>query len=292
MLDFYRPVGSKSPFSILIALASASTGYVLAPLYATVLLYSPIVYVNAIALVCYGTLTGLAGGMAAKLTRTLNPPLAGGLAMLGGWVGFILSWSAWLSLIRNFGGTVSPDYRAVLDFLMIPPLWNELALHPREFLEAAIVANGQGAWSVAMVGRVSGIPLLCVWIAEFLIFSYLCAKVASRGAWAPYSHEARAYLRKEPRLSRGVVIPEDIGQYAVVQHGLMNGDLTYLSVAPVVRHGDPGFYVALSSHEKAPWGVAEVTCLEPRGRRLARRAVADRVILTAVVMRSLRARLG
>ncbi|MDR1039324.1 MAG: hypothetical protein LBR80_04000 [Deltaproteobacteria bacterium] len=68
----------------------------------------------------------------------------------------------------------------------------------------------------------------------------------------PYSHEACAYLDKEPRLSRGVLIPEDIGQYAMVMHGIMTGDFTNLSVSPVVEHGEPGFYVTLNSHERAP----------------------------------------
>ncbi|MDR1314215.1 MAG: hypothetical protein LBQ12_11110 [Deltaproteobacteria bacterium] len=299
MLDFYRPSGKCSRYSLLVAATAAVAAAVLAPVYAVASLYAPYAHGKAallanVALVaCYGALTGLAAGIAVKFTRTLNPPLAGFLAAAGGWVGFALSWCAWLSLARRFGTAEYPGFLAVADFLSIPDNWDWAFEKPREFYELAREANSRGLWEFWLAeGKVRGLPLLCVWAAEFLLFTWWAAKAASRAALAPYSFEAGAYLRREPELRRGVAAPEDAAQLVRVLTGLASGDLTYLSISPVVPRGSPGFYVTLVSHEDAPWGTAEVSSLELKGNRHVRTPITKGAILTAKVMNSLRGRLA
>ncbi|MDR1079425.1 MAG: hypothetical protein LBQ79_00300 [Deltaproteobacteria bacterium] len=293
MLGFYCPNGRRSWFSISIPLAAAAASGLLAPAYAAASLYMPNVFANLPLLACYGALTGLAAGAAARFTRTLNPQLAGFLAVLGGLAGFLLSWSAWVSLVDRFGGADFPGADRVADFLSIPQFWIWIFERPLEFFERARAINGSGTWGLWFLsGPVKGIPLLLVWVAECLIFFWLAAEIAARAAWAPYSFEAEAYLRGEPRLRRGVAAPADVMQLARVMTGLASGDLTYLHVSPVAGQGEPGFYVKFSSHERSPWGTADVTFCERKGGRSTSSRVTRGAIVQNEAMRSLKARLA
>ncbi|MDR1035364.1 MAG: hypothetical protein LBT40_01935 [Deltaproteobacteria bacterium] len=293
MFDFYRPNGKRSWFSLLIALAAAAAAAILAPAYAACSLYTPLIYANVLLVACYGALTGLAAGWAARITRTLSPNLAGFLSVLGGLAGFLLSWGAWVSLVRAFGGGESPGMARAASFLSIPQNWNWIFERPVEFFELARRINGEGVWRLGFLsGTVKGIPLLAAWAVELLIFVYFCARISAKATWAPYSFEARAYLQKEPRLRRGVMAPADDGQLARVINGLALGDLTYLSISPTVAPGEPGFYVSLSSHERSPWGTVEVTSVERRGDRNVSSNIARGAIMTEQRMKALRARLA
>jgi hypothetical protein len=284
--------------AVFVALTPAVVSSCLAPFYAAGILWFPSPFLGPVALVAWAWLTGLSAALAVRVTHTVHPPAVDILSVLGGLVGFLVSWSAWLSLRHSFGTDWPDDLSRLADFFMVHGTWAFRLSRLGEFIDAAQAACRAGAWALPLVGTVKGWPLLFPWAFELLLYGYVIAQTASKVARAPYSHEARAFLVREPFLARGVAMPSDPRQMAYVLGGLATGDISYLAVAPMVKSGSPGFYVRFRSHEDSPWGTARVESLEPRKRRfwpgsgLQRHLVADRVLIPCSLISTLRSRLG
>ncbi|MDR1314213.1 MAG: hypothetical protein LBQ12_11100 [Deltaproteobacteria bacterium] len=294
MSSFYTPPGRVSGLSVLILPAAAAASVVLAPLYAAASLFVPFIYANIALIVFYGAAAGLAGGLAARATVTLNPPLAGFLALLGGLVGFALSWVAWLSMLFSLG-TKFPGFPELWGLVVDTEGWKAALSNPEALIESAKIVNSEGIWSIgrsASSSAVHGLPLLGVWIVEFLIFVVCCYLCSAKEAKAPYSFEAKAFLRREPKLPNGVAAPLDLDQLSQVTSGLASGDVSYFSSAPVVNNGESGFFATLRSHGGSPWGTCDVNYVHQKGKKMETVKVAEGIVLQLSTIAALRGRLS
>ncbi|MDR1040327.1 MAG: hypothetical protein LBR80_09220 [Deltaproteobacteria bacterium] len=292
-MPLYKPSGAASPASILILPAAAVLSLVLAPLYAACSLYVPFIYLNIIFAVLFGAAAGVAGGAAAKATSTQSPLLAGLLAAVGGWVGFVLSWSVWISLFLAFEGPSFPGFSDVMDFMTQPNVWFLPLEYPNEHLQFLKQLNEEGIWTIGRKSSstVSGYLYLAVWIGEFLLFTIMAATTSASAARRPYSNEARSFLKGEPSPRLGVAFPEEPGVLPQVERSMSDGNLGYLTSAPTVEGGGPGYFVTIFSHPQSPWGTVTVTKTEQKGKKLEKKVLVANAVLQGGEIGLLRARL-
>ncbi|MDR1035363.1 MAG: hypothetical protein LBT40_01930 [Deltaproteobacteria bacterium] len=293
MSRFYMPPGNVTGRSLLIALAAAAVSSAAAPLYAALTLYVHWISVSAVLLFCYGMLTGLAAGAATRATRTLSPAAAAALALAGGWAGFAVSWAAWAGLVSQSGGAAFPGIREVAVYLASPSRWGALLADPGRILDVAGELGRHGLWKLSGSEEpLRGIPYCGLWIGEFLIFSLCAAGDAFSSARAPYSFEARAFLREEVPLPSGAALPVDPDLRREAAEAIRAGDLGYLAAAPPAGPGEPGLFVTFRSHALSPWGTASVEQSDRKGWRRRSRELARDVLLSDRTMDILRRRLS
>jgi hypothetical protein len=177
---------SKPAAIILVPVLSAIVSTILAPLYAALIMYCPFIYVNALLVVAYATLTGLAAGAAVRIGRVRMPLAAAFLALLGAWIGFYFSWCVWLSILAYFNTPEFPGFGPAMEFFKEPGIWLSAAAKPGEVIEFAREINSTGIWSFGSNSdrTISGMILLAVWAVEFLLFSFFALKSAYTSARA------------------------------------------------------------------------------------------------------------
>ncbi|MDR1164370.1 MAG: hypothetical protein LBO66_00590 [Deltaproteobacteria bacterium] len=294
MHEFYRPSGHKTAAALAIIPAAAVASAILAPFYAALSLYIPLIYANTFLVAGYGALVGFVAGKTAKATITLSPPLAGLLALLGGWIGFALSWACWLELFYEHGnGFANTSAEEVARFVLDPRLWIGILFDPEEFKYFVEPIYERGLWTIGKSNSViRGLPLAGVWVVEFGIFSLSAGIAASTQAGYPYSAEAGAFLKVEPELPRGAALPAEKSALDDVVRDILLAKLDYLATAPQVERGEPGFYVTLRSHDGSPWGTADVTIVSKKGKKTEKRSLARYALLPNNAMTAIRQRLG
>ena len=159
---YYRPSGEVTVAGLAAGLGGGLfAAVVLGLVYAYLMRYSPLVYLNLLCVAGYAFVLGAASGHLLKLGKMRNPAVGMCVALFVTLASYYVSWAVWLSII------VSGD-----KFSISP--W-EMASHPFGLWGVLQVVNEKGAWSIGHGyassknhEAVSGVLLWVYWTAEAL----------------------------------------------------------------------------------------------------------------------------
>jgi hypothetical protein len=129
-------------------------------LYAYIILYCPLVYINAIVVLGFGVLVGYTCAALLKRKKVRNDGLAVALTLVLTSVAYYYGWVAWVwALARRADTAIAP----ISTFFV-------LLFNPAALWEAIVAINGAGAWSISK-SVITGWQLWTVWGIELgLIF--------------------------------------------------------------------------------------------------------------------------
>jgi hypothetical protein len=203
---YYRPSGEVTVAGLASGLGGGLfAAVVLGLVYAYLMRYSPLVYLNLLCVIGYALVLGAASGYLLKLGKMRNPAVGMCVALFVTLASYYVSWAVWLSII------VSGD-----KFSVSP--W-EMASHPFGLWRVLQVVNEKGAWSIGHGyassrnhEAVSGVLLWVYWAAEAL--TVLVGSMAT--AWyalttEPFCESCNVWCAEEKDLvSIGAAEPEEL----------------------------------------------------------------------------------
>jgi hypothetical protein len=194
--------------------------------YAYIILYSPLVYINLLVTLGFGAIVGYACATLLKRKKVRSDAVAVGIAFLVTSVAYYYSWVAWIwALLRRNEGEI-PGFADFI-FLLFQPwlVWNMLG-----------EINAQGVWTIGRSGKdpVSGIALTLVWLVEAAII-YGLALFASYNAMdeEPFCETCEEWGKKKERVVEAVAT--DLAAY---RQRIEAKDFKYLEAAgaPTADH--------------------------------------------------------
>ena len=155
---YYKPSGEVTVAGLAAGLfGGLLVGFVLAFVYSYLIAYSPLVYVNILAIVGYACAVGFIVGWLLKSGKMRNPAVGVFVTLIVALAAYYFSWAVRLSAMLNRG-----DYD-VSAFT--------LASRPSTLLNVILSVNEHGAWSIGRDSKtpVTGVFLWTVWAVEALI---------------------------------------------------------------------------------------------------------------------------
>jgi len=221
---FYKPSGRFSPASPLLMLtAGIPAGLLMGAVYGALDFYSPIIYLNALALAAIGWVLGVMVLKIARAVHLRNATLAGVCGALAGLAALYAAWVAWIYLL--FGR--APD------MLLFSPqkLW----------LTSRVVAE-QGAWTLGSGGPVKGVMLNGVWAVEALILvGFATVWPALQLSRMPYSEKTHQWADQTEELPPlAAIAAEDRKAFKA---SLRGGEFEALGRLKPAREGGDAFTV-------------------------------------------------
>ena len=215
---YYEHSGKFSLMGVVMAILMGSLiGCVGGFLYAYIILYCPIIYINLLLTVGFGLVMGALCASQLKRYKVRSDKVAVVVSIVVTTISYYFSWAVWLwALIRRDGGDVG-----LLDLLgeTLQP-WLVLALMAR--------VNAIGAWTLGSSGSaVTGWGLALVWLGEAAII-YGCAVAAGYGAMdkAPFCETCDEWAKTTES-----VVAADVSDMAEFKRRMEAKDFHYLESA-------------------------------------------------------------
>jgi len=220
---YYKPSG-KCPNiffgNFLLSLVIAIP--ILAVIYAYLIRYIPIIYLNII-------ITGLCGGaiggivwFAAKFGKARNPAIVFICTLIATCAFQYVQYCAWIPLWFD----LSLEERFSYSF--------SLLFSPSELIETMKKINEMGLWSMGRSGSVvNGIMLLFVWIVEFIIIAGVAIFASRQASKLPFSEKANSWYAKIKREVK-IDVPENLDALKVNLEKADFAELVSLSKEEVV----------------------------------------------------------
>ena len=230
--SYYKPSGRIEPIYYLYYLILVIIGIpLLGTAYIYLAHYVPFIYANVFVAVGCGVALGNAIGFIAKAGKARNPIVVLVCALAAMCVLKYVQWCIYIPLVFT-------DVYGIWDITFGERFVESFSffIQPSMAYEAATFINRYGSWSVDVVGSnsanaVSGVPLLVVWIGEFVAM----AAAAVTGVWRwprlPFSEEANGWYTKKDR-SIEADIADDFG---AMKSSMESGNFTEL-----VQHAKAG----------------------------------------------------
>jgi len=191
---YYQHSGKYSISGALYALVVGSViACSLAFVYAYIIVYSPLVYINLLVTLGFGALLGYACAKLLKQKKVRSDRVAVGIAFLVTTVAYYYSWVVWMwALFRRADGEI-PGFPEFVGMLLQP--WVVWDLMTR--------INAEGVWTIGRGSKdpVSGIALTIVWVIEAAII-YGLALFAAYGAMdeEPFCETCEEWAAKKERV--------------------------------------------------------------------------------------------
>jgi hypothetical protein len=157
--------------------------------YAYVILYSPIIYLNILLMVGFGVTMGYLCASMLKQKKVRSDAVAVAITLLVTAIGYYFSWSVWVwALARR--GDAGVGFSALLGLTFLPNvLW-----------EAVRAINAEGVWTIGHSGSaVSGVALWIVWACELAaIFGFSVSSAYSRMDEEPFCETCEEWCKPDP----------------------------------------------------------------------------------------------
>lgn len=144
---YYRHSGKFALGGVLLAIGfGLIVGVACAWLYAWLVHWDPIVYINVLACIGFSLVVGMVVSSTLQSHKCRNAVVAGSATFLVALISFYASWLVWLHALTDISTSA-------------------LLQHPAEMWRLILYVNEKGAWSVRG-DVVNGIPLWIVWSCE------------------------------------------------------------------------------------------------------------------------------
>jgi hypothetical protein len=210
-MNVYRHSGKITLVGIPLTVSlGVITAAVLGLVYSYIIVYDPIIYLNALCTVLFGLATGWAVATGARIGKIRNPYLAGAYGLLFGCAGLYFAWVA-----DYWARTESPFELA--------------AFEPSELKDYITFFYDNGMWSISNHGgkgtTVSGIALAIIWFIEACTVIGAATYMAFKSiADSPFCEACNQWVKRNP----GAAL---VKYSAVVRQGLAAGNLAVLDNA-------------------------------------------------------------
>lgn len=183
---YYRESGEVRPQNVAIAIfASLLLTFLLSYLYTLFILIIPVVYVNFLITLGYGLLLGLFVRLLLRLTHNRNRKYRFIIAAAVGLLANFFQWAAFIAY------AISGHFPSVADYLA----GIAAAASPLQFMAGVYEVNQAGTWSILNY-TFTGIPLLAVWVLEFLILLAMPLIAVHKMNIYPYSEKLGKWYPK------------------------------------------------------------------------------------------------
>ena len=235
---YYKPSGRFTfNFFLLYVLLMLVSIPVLSFAYTYLIHYIPFIYANVIITVCCGLALGYIVSLAVKKGKARNPAIVAILTIVAACVLYYVQWSVYIPLV------VSEVYGFSMTFG--ERLWETLYyfIYPDETFEAAMIINEYGAWTLNEV-EITGVFLLIIWIAEFIIIAVAAVVISRSQAVHPYCEEADGWYAAGETVD--IDIPADLD---AMKAELESGDFTGLIQHALNGFNDEDNYMRLTFHK-------------------------------------------
>ena len=217
---FYQPSGKVSAkFWVYFGVFMLLSIPVLGAIYIYLIYYIPIVILSLFITGACGVALGYVAGYAGKLGKLRNPMVLYICTFMAMVLLKYVQWVIYIPLIFSdaYGAwSLSFTERFVESWYLF--------FDPTLVFAAARFINEVGVWSVVDGVATSGIPLLVVWIGEFLIMAALALVFAGLMINMPFSEKAGAWYVKKPQVIE-FDLPQDL---AALVAAIKNGDFNQL----------------------------------------------------------------
>ena len=187
-MELYRHSGRIGALGVFIAsLLGFGTAAILGLLYAFLINWSPIVYLNALGTLGLGFVVGIAVGYGAVLGKMRNTYLVGALGLLSGLLAMYVAWAADAPARTNFA----------VPFLLSTDLIKAWMQHGYD----------HGFWTLGKAGReggtVKGMPLAFIWGIESLVVVLGATLFAGKAiSQRPFCEEDNCWTKEEKNVAR------------------------------------------------------------------------------------------
>jgi hypothetical protein len=192
------------------ALIACACGFV----YAYIIVYSPIVYLNAILALGFGGVMGYLSANMLKQRKVRSDAVAVAITLVVTAIGYYFSWSVWVwAMARRVDTGVG--FAALVGLTIFPNiLW-----------EAVRAINAEGAWTIGHgPSAVSGVALWIVWACEFAaIFGLSVSSAYSRMDEEPFCETCEEWCKPDPS-----VLTVNTGAPAELKRRAEMKDLRYI----------------------------------------------------------------
>lgn len=180
---FYRHAGGFDPSQLPLAvLAGATAILVMGVVYGYVIRYSPLIYLNILALLGFGYGVGWTVGNAVRKGKCRNRTLRDFLWLVAVVSALYVSWVTWVFAITGH---------------------QHLILDPRSLWHALVFIGKKGVWSIGSSGiPVSGILLYLVWVAEAIILAVMAWTTSMDQDPGPFCEACGQWVAPMARLPR------------------------------------------------------------------------------------------
>jgi len=241
---YYKPSGRISPVFLLlffvfmlIAIPVLSVAYIYA------IYYIPIIYVSVLIAIACGALLGVLIMFSAKWGKNRNKVVVVLLTILAV---VLLKYTQWCVYIPLVYSEIYHDYFATFTERLFLSL--DYFISPTQVLAGALDINEYGVWSVGSSDVVTGVPLLVVWVLEFLVFLVCAVVAASFTDTTPFSEKSNAWYKE----SKDEIVAGAPANPDTFKAGLAAGD--FRELVHLVQQGviDEPHYLGISVFDPPP----------------------------------------
>jgi len=198
MSNYYKPSGKFSPISFVYFILVCTVALpILATIYAYLIWYIPIIYLNFLVTFGFGFAIAITVGyLVVRLGKVRNYGLAILFAVIASLVAYYLQWVVWADLVINTSEVYGNKQIGVaVSNVQIEQLLYLLG-HPSDLFGLIGLINEEGTWAIKG-NTVSGVFLTIIWIIEFLVI-VIMGIVASVGrAKDPFNELADEWFKEE-----------------------------------------------------------------------------------------------
>ncbi|EIW94093.1 hypothetical protein HMPREF1321_0403 [Capnocytophaga sp. oral taxon 412 str. F0487] len=198
MSNYYKPSGKFSPISfVYFILVCTIVLPILATIYAYLIWYIPIIYLNFLVTFGFGfAIAFTVGYLVVRLGKVRNYGLAILFALIASLVAYYLQWVVWADLAINTSEVYGNKQIGVaVSNVQIEQLLYLLG-HPSDLFGLIGLINEEGTWAIKG-NTVSGVFLTIIWVIEFLVI-VIMGIVASVGrAKEPFNELADEWFKEE-----------------------------------------------------------------------------------------------
>lgn len=161
--------------SLVMLVAGGIAAVILGYLYAYLILWNPLIYINILAAVFFGGLLGAAATIGVRFGKVRWPMVAFTNGLIVGVIGLYVSWVVWLHALAGRTG--------------VPGVW---PFDPSEIVEYMKQISVTGVWSLRGSTPTGGV-LYLVWGIEALIIVLGCALVCAGSAGDPFCEDCETW---------------------------------------------------------------------------------------------------
>ena len=186
-------------------------------IYAYVILYCPLIYINLLITCGFAALVGYSAAALLKRKKVRSDKVAVLVSFLVITIAYYYSWASWIwALLRRSEGEI-PGFADFIGILLQPWLLWRLVVE----------VNQQGAWTLRGGSPVTGIPLALVWLCEAAIIYGLALYVGYKAMdEEPFCETCEAWGKKKEN-----VVEAAVSDLATFQQRMEAKDFKYLEAA-------------------------------------------------------------
>lgn len=210
MSKYYEPSGKFSPMAFAyLVLTSVVVLPILSAIYAYLIWYIPIIYLNLLVVVGFGFAVAIATRLLiVRLGKVRNYGLAVIFSIIASLVAYYLQWVVWADLAANAGEVYGNSRIGIsVSNVRIEELLYLLA-NPQDLFALIGEINQYGTWAIKS-NTVSGGFLTAVWVIEFLIIIVIGFLGSVSSAKEPFSEINNEWFKEETLLAYSFIEDAD-----------------------------------------------------------------------------------